>query len=228
MLEFVQVILSLPTVIFTVPLVLVVGYWSLVILGALDLHVVDAAGSAGDALDVVGDPSGMDFHFHGFEGGLVSDFFHLLGLGGVPLTLWISLVTLFSWVSCLLTLQIFENVIPALPLAWLAGLGGLGIALVVTALVVRPVKRLFVSHTATERKALVGKVCTVTTMRVDDNFGQALIEDGGAGLLVQVRCDESNALTKGSHALIFDYNPDEEVFHVARFDEARIDTRSGK
>jgi hypothetical protein len=36
---------------------------------------------------------------------------------------------------------------------------------------------------------------------------------------VQVRCPQSNDLTKGSIALIYDYNPEEGIFHVAAYDD---------
>ncbi len=51
-------------------------------------------------------------------------------------------------------------------------------------------------------------------MRVDGEFGQAEIEDGGAGLLVQVRSEEPNSLTRGSHALVFEYDNAEGVYHI--------------
>ena len=63
----------------------------------------------------------------------------------------------------------------------------------------------------------MGKVCTVITLKVDRTFGQAELDDGGSSLLLQARCFKENELTRGSRALIFDYDMKEDIFHVVPF-----------
>jgi len=48
----------------------------------------------------------------------------------------------------------------------------------------------------------------------------AKAEDGGAGLIVQVRCaDEGNGLSRGSNALVVSYDDKREVYEVTPFDD---------
>jgi hypothetical protein len=61
--------------------------------------------------------------------------------------------------------------------------------------------------------------CRITTLKVTDRFGQAEVEDGGAGIIVQVRCREANALRKGSLTLIVHHDEENDVFHVMPHEE---------
>jgi len=204
--EFLQAILSFPSVIFTILLGVVAAYWLFVMLGALDLDLLgDLDGGDVVDLDADGSPDGF--------GGVI----HSLGLAGVPLTLVLSLLVLSAWVLCL----IFMEILGDRSAAWIgagAALISLALAVPLTALAVRPMRRLFVFQPAVENRSLVGKVCTVTTLSVNDRYGQAEVADGGAGLLVQVRYTGPGRLARGDSAVIFDYK--DEVFQVAPVGEA--------
>ncbi len=53
-----------------------------------------------------------------------------------------------------------------------------------------------------------------------ERHGQARYEQGNAELLLSIRCDRpDNALTKGSRALILDYDQDNNVYHVEPIDD---------
>ena len=62
---------------------------------------------------------------------------------------------------------------------------------------------------------LIGKICVVHTMEVTATFGQAEIDDGEAGILIQVRCERLNDLKRGSTALVYDYDREAAVFLVS-------------
>lgn len=189
--------IAFPTVVFTILLGLVAIYWTTVIVAGLDVDVLE--------LD-----SSVDVN--------ASETLTALGLRGVPLTVWLSFFVLIAWVALLLgsvfVAPLLQTVVGSLGSSLLVGVAGLTLSAVLTSFAVRPVRRLFAAQIAPKNLALVGKVCTVTTMRVDGGFGQAEIEDGGAGLLVQVRSAEPNNLTRGSHALVFEYDNDEGVYHI--------------
>lgn len=189
--------IAFPTVVFTILLGLVAIYWTTVIIAGLDVDVLD--------LD-----SSIDAD--------ASELLSALGLRGVPLTVWLSFFVLIAWVALLLASvlvgPILQTVVGSLVSSTLIALSGMTLAAVLTSFAVRPIRRLFSAQVGPKNLALVGKVCTVTTMRVDGGFGQAEIEDGGAGLLVQVRSAEPNSLTRGSHALVFEYDNDEGVYHI--------------
>lgn len=244
--EFLNAILAFPTVLFTIPLGVVIAYWLFVILGALDINLLGDAdldghghtdldvgghghtdlevsghGHADAHLDGHGDAHGADHgdadagdadaeHPGGFAG-----LIQALGLGGVPVTVMLSLLILASWGFCLGALEVFgyggwKSV--AAPVA------SLGLAVPVTGFLIRPLRRFFLSLAAPRHRDLLGKICTITTLRVDERYGQAEIEDGGAGLIVQVRSTDPGRLNRGDRALIFDYK--DEVFYVEPVNQA--------
>jgi hypothetical protein len=200
--EFLTAILAFPTVVFTILLGMVVLYWLFVLLGALDIDVLDFADADGD-----GDADGF--------GGVIE----ALGLGGVPVMLSLSLLILGAWGICLLAMELAGGLgLVGAGLAAGVAVAALLVAVPVTSFAVRPLRRLFVTHPAPESRSLVGKICTVTTLKVDERYGQAELEDGGAGLLIQVRYSGSGRLGRGDKAVIFDYK--DEIFLVAPLDEA--------
>lgn len=245
MTEFLNAILAFPTVLFTIPLGVVVVYWLFVLLGALDINLLgdadldghghadlhlDGHGHADGALDGHLDGHGhADGHGHGGHGhdghdhgdadgheGGVAGLIQSLGLGGVPVTLMLSLLILTAWVFCIGGTELLGRDAPD----WqdnLAALLSLAAAVPVTGFLIRPLRRLFATVPAPRHRDLLGKICTITTLRVDERYGQAEVEDGGAGLIVQVRSTDPGCLSRGDRAVIFDYR--DEVFHVAPMDE---------
>lgn len=203
--ELLSAMLAFPTVIFTVLLGVVVTYWIFVILGALDIDLLDFDVDTDAEVDMDGGGDGD------YDSGLAG-VWNALGLGGVPVTLSLSLLVLAAWVFSLLVMDFLGEGTAW----WLAGslaLLCLGVAVPVTALLIRPLRRFFVTHPAVDHRSLVGQICTISTLRVDERYGQAEIEDGGAGLLIQVRASVSHELRRGERALIFDYK--DGVFQVA-------------
>jgi hypothetical protein len=227
--EFLNAILAFPTVVYTILLGVVVAYWLFVLLGALDIDLLGDADLDGHGhADLHVDGHGHHFdgdghgHHHGHQdgdadspGGLAG-LIQTLGLGGVPVTLMLSVLILAGWGFCLGVTELFGA-----RSAWVAIAApfvALALAVPVTAVVIRPLRRFFVSLDAPRHRDFLGKVCTITTLRVDERYGQAEVEDGGAGLIVQVRSTEPGRLNRGDRALIFDYK--DEVFYVAPMDEA--------
>ena len=133
MTEFLTAILSFPTVIFTVLLIIIVLYWLMVIVGAIGvdvLHVGEAAGGKiegvlGGAIEGVGGKieGAVGGKIEGMvagkiegavegaveangsvEGGGGGGFLAMLGFGKVPATVVISSLVLWSWAVCLLCL----------------------------------------------------------------------------------------------------------------------------
>lgn len=211
-------ILSLPTAIYTVLLTVATTYWLAVIFGALDIDIlgggpIDAIDGAADAIDGAADAHLEAVGDGGFVGLLSS-----VGLRGVPLTFSLSVLTLWSWALCFLGMHYFAPIAPAMFPAWLVSLvifvvsGMLGV--LGASVSVRPFQRVFKTHQAPAKLAFIGRPCTITTATVDTTFGQALCEDGGAGLVIMVRYEGKAALTKGQRALLVDYDPAKDVFTI--------------
>ncbi|MBB1254020.1 DUF1449 family protein [Streptomyces alkaliterrae] len=202
---FLDACLAFPAVLFSFALLVVVAYWLIVLVGAAEVDALDG----GEGVTSGGSAGGIAGAFAAF------------GLGGVPVTVVLSLLVLVAWFVSWCGVVLFENglvralLLPlALVTAWAA-----------TRVLVRPLRRLAPgAEEGISRNDFVGRVCVVRTNRVDEVFGQAEVtSDDGSSALVQVRADESvppGSLTTGSSALIFDYDVEGEFFRVAPYDAA--------
>lgn len=227
---FVDVMLSFPTVIFTVLLGIAVIYWLLVILGALDHDLGDPGGlvhgadqaldGAHGALDGAGEAvhGSLDHHGSAEAFGILG----ILGLHGVPLTMVLTVIVLVGWAVSGLATTLLRG---ALPEHWLSGVlqwivaGGVGLSalaagMLCAAVVLRPLRTVFKTEPGRYKHTLVGTVGVVTTQRVDARFGQAEVRADDDYVLVQVRCEQENELRKGSRVLIFEHDAKNDVFHV--------------
>jgi len=242
--EFLSAILSFPTVVFTVLLIVIVLYWLMVIVGAIGidvLHVGEVAGAkiegmVGGAVDgaVEGKIEGVldgavdgavDGKVDGVTGKLEAvggggGFLAMLGFGKVPATVVISSLVLWSWALCLLAARSgFELGLPGWAVQVLAPVVAVFLGGVLTGTLVRTISRFIVHQEPLRRAELVGKLCTITTGRVDANFGQALISEHGVDLTVDVRCDPPNALRRNAQAVIVGYDTEHHFFTVEAYDQ---------
>jgi hypothetical protein len=210
---FLGAVTGYPTVIFTFGLVVVVGYWVLVLVGGAHLHGA-RGGHHGH-----GHGGGHHGHGHGHGGGRhwQPGMRRVLGLGGVPITVAVSLVVAFGWFTALTGR------------AWL-GTGAAGFLLPVALaggwagarLLVWPLRRMMPEPAPPpSRRDFVGLDCVIRTGRVGPDFGQAEVRSAdGSSAVVQVRQSPEEAagagvvLRAGAGALIYDYDDEGEFFRV--------------
>ena len=246
-------ILAFPTVLYTGALGVASLYWVMVILGALDMDMIDVGGDA-DALfegaaegageaaaeaageaaaEAVGEAAGEAaaegaaeaagdaaaegaLDAEGGHGSWLGGILASLGLRAVPFTFTLSVLALWGWILSYLGMHFLGGVWP-FP-AWL--LSGLVLplsfagSLPLTALCIRPLAGLFRTHEATSKLAFIGKGCRVSTASVDERYGQATLEDGGAGLILQVRYAGAATVRKGDHAVLVDYDHRRDVYLI--------------
>jgi len=199
--QFIHNITSFPSVIFTVLLGIVVIYWLLAMLGAVDVNVFD--------FDIEADPSSLS----GLSGLLLT-----FGLIGVPVSLSLSLLVLFSWLFCYFATAYLLPLLAGTIFQWIGGMAILvmsfALAIPLVARLIRPMKQFFVEQAAVSHHQLVGSVCTVMTLTVSDVFGQAALDDGEAGLILTIRANTPNGLTKGDKVVIIDYDQNKSTFEV--------------
>ena len=235
MTEFLAAILAFPTVLFTIPLGVVVGYWLTVMVGAVGVDLLDGGGMGHGGLDAGALEGGVKGAVEGgakaaLEGGAKAalegtkggtSFLEVLGFGGVPITVSASFVVFFSWLLSLAVAHPLKQALGALPGALVTGglaTACLGVGLVLAGLAVRPLKPLFAVQQAPRRAELMGRVCVIASGRVDGRFGHATFEDGGAGLILNVVCDKDNALKRGERALILGYDAARDAYEVEPVD----------
>lgn len=218
--EFFDAAFGFPTALFSFSVLVVAGYWALVAVGGLGTDFL-GAGADADAGAGAGAEDGDAGE------GPVSGLFAFLGLGGVPATVVLSLLIVLAWFVSLAGSALFDGVVlrafvlvVALAAAW-AG----------TRLTVLPLRRVFRAPVAASLRDFVGLPCVIRTGRVGPDFGQAEVTaPDGSSAIVQVRQPAMDvavageaagaALTAGSTALIFDFDPAGQFFWVMPHDAA--------
>ncbi len=198
-LSFFNTLLTFPAILPSILLGVILLYWFFVILGALDIDVID-----------------FDF---GKEGG---DFLYVAGISGIPSTITISLLIFNLWILCVPATYYLALLLPAGILQIVVGFGILLIALIIaaqlTVWLVKPWRSFFIEPVHSNA-SLIGKVCIISTATVDEEFGQANYEDGGAGLILNVRSNTPNFLQRNSRALIIDYDKATHSYTVTELEE---------
>lgn len=181
---FIQAVLSFPTVLFTPLLLIVVAYWAVVVVGGADP-------------EAMGDDSVLSS----------------AGLGGLPVTVPLSLLVTFAWFGSLAGAVFLPG--------WLALIAALALAWLLTRLVTVLIRRFRPAGTNPSRADFVGRTCVIRTGRVTDTFGQAEVHAGdGSSAIVQVRQAGSDDLHAGAVALLYDFDPEGEFFWVVPADIA--------
>jgi hypothetical protein len=180
--RFIEAALSFPTVLFTPLLIIVVAYWAVVVAGGADPEA-DAGSYLGFA-----------------------------GLGGIPVSMPLSLLVVFAWFGCLAGAELLPG--------WAALIAAVAAAWLLTRLATIVIRRLRPPADPT-RADFVGRTCVIRTGRVTRIFGQAEVHaEDGSSAIVQVRQAGADDLRAGTVALLYDFDPEGEFFWVVPADIA--------
>lgn len=232
---FLHAIMEFPAVVFTVFLAAVMMYWAFVLASGIDLddqgadghgdghHDADADGD-GDG-DAEGDADG-DAHDHAAGGAhVLLDLLGAVELRRVPLTVRVSLVVIFAWLVSVLGWIGLSGLLPETPLRALLTVAALLLGTRFAGWAARPLVPVFTPRRAPSQTDLGGRDAEVTTGRVDRGFGQVLVHDGGAGLLVNARYDGAEALAKGTKVLVTHWDAERNVAYVEPLDATAVGVR---
>lgn len=208
MTEFLQTCLTFPTLPYSIALAFCVLYWALAATGLIDIDGFDGI-ALGDSDVDAGTGAGM---------------LARLGLGGVPIMLVMLLVSFFGWMTTYFVhLLLLRHVPDALRL--LAGAGVLVVALlpgiVVTSLLLRPLRRLIVKLRPPVPPSLLGRTAIVTTPEVTERDGMASMDNGGAGLILQVRARAPDHFRRGDAVVLIEFDPGQHAYRVIPEDRFR-------
>lgn len=208
---FLQIALSFPTVLFSVLFCLVFIYWLVVALGGVEIDLLDV--SMDSSLDGAGQVEGV--------AGLLSK----LKLNDVPVTVVVTLLTLSGWLISYLVevwlLQYLPLGVLRFPLGLIVAIGALVLAVPVCAAICRPLRPLFRKAEATSSKTVLGQVALVRSGKVTLQHGEAVLEDGGAGLILRVRADEAQGFKRGDRVVLLEYLATEHAYRVISENEFR-------
>lgn len=210
MTPFFQNISSFPTVIFTFLLTLCLLFWLVAIIGIIDIDVLDV----GDA-DIGGGDNGM---VNGAAGLMMK-----LGLNGVPVTIILSFIALFGWTISYNAVHFLHTASLIAPIRWLANgvifVLALYVSILLTAQAIKPLRGLFNKMSQDVQKLVLGQVATVRTSRVDEKFGEAEFNDGGAGLILKVRAFGADQFKRHDRVVLLEYLETENAYRVVSEEE---------
>ena len=218
MLGFLSEAVAFPTVIFTVVLALACLYWVIALSGFASVDALDGLAEAAEGVTGTADLSGGR--------AAVAEGPRLLGLGEVPATISLTLLAFFGWLCSFFGMRLVSRLelpelvrrAPDSTTATAVLVLALAAGMAITSLAIRPLRPLFRLVGAPERASFVGQSCTITSGRVDEGFGYADVDEGAAGLRVDVRCRLPNPLKSGSLARLERWDAEREVYWVRPVD----------
>jgi hypothetical protein len=191
---------------YTILLGLILFYWLLVILGALDIDLAD--------FDFLSD---VDTDLDGAvptETGWLAGVLQFLNLGQVPTMIVASFMAISLWSGSIL-LNHYWSIPSSLVLIALS-IPNLLIAGVVTHFCARPFRRLFqeLNREGEETLPITGRYGKIITSEVNDHFGQVEIETEGAPLVISARAPEGKSYAKGESVVVVNEISSESSFLV--------------
>lgn len=215
---FYQNISSFPTLIYTILLIVCVIYWAGAVLGFVDLDIIDLDL---DGLDL--DAADMNPDTPHSTPDVLAGLLLRFGLVGVPVTVSVSILVLIGWLLCYYTVHFLFGFIPGSFLKFVAGVpvffATLYVSARITGVLIRPLRPLFQKATQETVKQVLGQTAIVRTSRVDNDFGEATLDDGGAGLILKVRTTGSDEFTKGDRVVIYEKLSDQNIYRVISEEE---------
>jgi hypothetical protein len=197
---FLQIALSFPTLVFSVALLVTLCFWMLAVLGLFELNVLDLAAADGVEVDAGGST------------GLLMKF----GFDGLPLTLILTGIAFFAWVLSYAGSLLLLAIEPGLlrwGLAAVLGVAALLLAIPLAGFALHPLRGLFARNEAPPPDALLARTATVRSPEVTLRHGSAYVEDGGAGLILQVRAEEGH-FRRGDSVVLVEYLPKHNAYRV--------------
>lgn len=199
---FLDIALSFPTVIFSVLLMVAIGYWLATLLGLLETDILD-----------LGDLGGEGAELGGFSGALLK-----FGLDGLPVALIVTGISLFAWVMSYFTdFLLLRQLDPGLlrtALGLAATLLVVLLAIPLTGLLLQPLRPLFANLAGPQAPSLLGREAVVRSPKVGPMQGEANLDDGGAGLILKVRSNEE--FSRGDRVVLVEYLPEHNAYRVIR------------
>ena len=203
---------------FTILLMLVMLYWVMVILGALDVSFMDidldADFDADADFDVDADAD-MDIQGGGILRALLVFFY----VGEVPVMIIISILALTMWVVSMTCNHYFNpggSILLGIPII----AGTLFVSACVCKVIIMPMRKMFrvFQKDYNAPRQVLGRICTVVTTEITDNLGQAEVPTKGAPILLNVRAQQGCTFHKGDEAVLIEKDDEQGIYIIAPVD----------
>ena len=210
---FLEVVTSFPTVVYSVLLLVMLIHWLMTMLGVLEIDAID-----GLLPDEIGLDGGDGAH-HGGLGGLLLKF----GLHGIPVMVVFTIIAIVGWSFCffveLHVLRTMPDGIATTLLGVATMAGGLLLSIPVARIVLAPVRRLMRRYEPVTQRPLLGRYAEVRSPEITQTHGTAWVEDGGAGLILQVRADVPGRFVRGDRVVLIEYLDAHNAYRVTSTEE---------
>lgn len=210
---FLKVVTSFPTVVYSVLLLVMLIHWLMTMLGVLEIDAID-----GLLPDEVGLDGGDGAH-HGGIGGLLLKF----GLHGIPVMVVFTIIAIVGWSFCffveLRVLGTMPDGIATTLLGVATMVGGLLLSIPVARVVLAPVRRLMRRYAPVTQRPLLGRYAEVRSPEITQTHGTAWVDDGGAGLILQVRADVPGRFVRGDRVVLIEYLDADNAYRVTSTEE---------
>ncbi|WP_232370084.1 NfeD family protein [Xenorhabdus lircayensis] len=153
-----------------------------------------------------------------------------LGLTGIPGTVIITLITLIGWPLSYFSVHLMLRFIETDVIRYLLGTVTFFvvsfIALLLTAMLLRPLQpKLSKLNRSNSVDNLIGNVAEVRSPIVTEQRGEALMDNHGASLILQVRAPESDGITRGDPVVLISYDAATHSYTVVSEDEFKLYTQ---
>ena len=202
-------ILAYPVLPYTMLVALVLLYWLIAAMGFLDIDALDM-----DNPDLDADTDSME----GLTGLLIR-----LGLNGVPITIVLTFLALYGWItisiSCVFAGIFMVGFLTKLVIGTPILLAATYVAIKLTAITIIPMRRFFKRIDVYTETKLIGQACVIRTSRVSESFGEALFDDGGAGLILKVRAPEEKGFKNGDTVILLEHLEHEDAYRIVSEDD---------
>lgn len=204
MMTFIDVMLTFPTILYTVLLIVVILFWSSAIFGLADIDILDA--------DIEVDTE--------TSSSALASWLTKFKLDDIPFTITLSLIILFSWILGFLGVYF---IYPYLSPVWVQAAIGfwlLILAPILSTMIVspmlQPIRPLFKKQVAQNAESLIGKVAIVRSGKVTADFGEGTLDDGAAGLILRIRKAEPNDIERGHRVVLQAYDATDHSYTIRK------------
>lgn len=202
--QFHQTATSFPTLIYTILLMVCMAFWLFGLLGFGGFDTIDIDT---DFDTDTGSPEGM------------AGFLLRYNLNHVPFTIILTFFALFGWTLSFLIIVYLKPVVPTAILGFIFRIVTLLVSaylsLLLTAQAIRPIRKLFITLNVDEKIHIVGQTAIVRSMQVNHLSGEALLNDGGAGILLNVRTSsEQEIFVKGDEVVVIEELTENNLYRI--------------
>jgi len=205
---FYETVTSFPTILYSAILLFCVFYWAIAMLGMVEIDFLD--------LDLDGDvdvSEGADAQ-HALAGLLLK-----LGLHGVPLTIIFTILSLIAWFICYYSTYYLSALLNT-SFIFKYGLGAVifvaatYVSALITGQIIKPIRTFFKKLDVDEIKHVLGQKVIVRSAVVTKDKGEAFMNDGGAGLLLNIRATGNDEFKKGDEVVLIEQLENKNIYRV--------------